>query len=87
MFERILLALDDSPAGEVATAFAGALAQRAGTAASVHVLHVNEGLVGGHGLTYVSAHFLPALTAAGVPPEALQTITVSNPRTLLTVTS
>jgi nucleotide-binding universal stress UspA family protein len=51
MFERILLALDDSPAGEVATAFAGALAQRAGTAASVHVLHVNEGLVGGHGLT------------------------------------
>jgi predicted metal-dependent phosphotriesterase family hydrolase len=43
--------------------------------------------LGGHGLTYVSAHFLPALTAAGVPPEALQTITVSNPRTLLTVTS
>ena len=29
MFERILLALDDSPAGEVATAFAGALAHRA----------------------------------------------------------
>ena len=27
MFERILLALDDSPAGEVATAFTGALAQ------------------------------------------------------------
>jgi hypothetical protein len=27
------------------------------------------------------------LTAAGVPPEVLQTITVSNPRTLLTVTS
>ncbi len=55
MFERILLALDDSPAGEVATAFAGALAQRAGAGtcagASVHVLHVNEGLVGGHGLT------------------------------------
>jgi nucleotide-binding universal stress UspA family protein len=55
MFERILLALDDSPAGEVATAFAGALAQRTGAGAaagaSVHVLHVNEGLVGGHGLT------------------------------------
>jgi nucleotide-binding universal stress UspA family protein len=57
MFERILLALDDSPAGEVATTFAGALAQRAGAGAgagagaSVHVLHVNEGLVGGHGLT------------------------------------
>jgi predicted metal-dependent phosphotriesterase family hydrolase len=43
--------------------------------------------LGGHGLTYVSAHFLPALAAAGVPPEVLQTITVSNPRTLLTVTS
>jgi phosphotriesterase-related protein len=43
--------------------------------------------LGGHGLTYVSTHFLPALTAAGVPPEALQTITVSNPRTLLTVPS
>jgi predicted metal-dependent phosphotriesterase family hydrolase len=43
--------------------------------------------LGGHGLTYVSRHFLPALTAAGVPPEVLQTITVSNPRTLLTVTS
>jgi nucleotide-binding universal stress UspA family protein len=57
MFERILLALDDSPSGELATAFAGALAQRAGAGtrvgggASVHVLHVNEGLVGGHGLT------------------------------------
>lgn len=51
MFERILLALDDSPAGEVATAFTGALAQRAGASTSVHVLHVNERLVGGRGLT------------------------------------
>lgn len=46
MFERILLALDDSPAGEVATAFTGALAQRAGADTSVHVIHVNERLVG-----------------------------------------
>ena len=45
MFERILLAIDDSPAGEMATLFAGALARRTG--ASVHVLHVNERLVGG----------------------------------------
>jgi len=49
MFDRILLALDDSPAGEVATVFATALARRAD--ASVHVLHVNERLVGGRGVT------------------------------------
>ncbi len=49
MFDRILLALDDSAAGEMANVFAGALARRTG--ASVHVLHVNERLVGGHGVT------------------------------------
>lgn len=49
MFDRILLALDDSPAGEMATLFVGALAQRSG--ASVHVLHVNERIVGGNGVT------------------------------------
>lgn len=49
MFDRILLALDDSPAGEVAVAFTSALAQRVD--ATVHVLHVNERLVGGKGLT------------------------------------
>jgi nucleotide-binding universal stress UspA family protein len=49
MFDRILLALDASPAGEVATLFAGALAQRTG--ASVHVLHVNERIIGGNGVT------------------------------------
>jgi nucleotide-binding universal stress UspA family protein len=49
MFDRILLALEDSPAGEMATDFAVALARRTG--ASVHVLHVNERLVGGHGVT------------------------------------
>jgi nucleotide-binding universal stress UspA family protein len=49
MFDRILLALDDSPAGEVAALFAGALARRTG--ASVHVLHVNQRVVGGNGIT------------------------------------
>jgi nucleotide-binding universal stress UspA family protein len=49
MFDRLLLALDDSPAGEVATLFAAALARRTG--ATVHVLHVNERLVGGNGVT------------------------------------
>ncbi len=49
MFDRILLALDDSPAGEMAALFAGALARRTG--ASVHVLHVNQRVVGANGLT------------------------------------
>ena len=49
MFDRLLLALDDSPAGEVATLFAAAVARRTG--ATVHVLHVNEHLVGGNGVT------------------------------------
>jgi nucleotide-binding universal stress UspA family protein len=49
MFTRLLLAVDDSPGSEVATAFATALARH--HAASVHVFHVNEYLVGGRGLT------------------------------------
>jgi nucleotide-binding universal stress UspA family protein len=49
MFTRLLLAIDDSPGSEVATAFAIALARH--HAASVHVFHVNEYLVGGRGLT------------------------------------
>jgi nucleotide-binding universal stress UspA family protein len=49
MFDRILLALDDSPAGEVATVFAGAFARRSG--ATVHVVYINEHLVGGRGVT------------------------------------
>jgi nucleotide-binding universal stress UspA family protein len=49
MFDRILLAIDDSPAGDVAAVFATALARQAG--AAVHVLHVNERLVGGRGVT------------------------------------
>ena len=65
MFDRILLALDDSPAGEVATVFAAALARRTG--ATVHVLHVNERLVGGNGLTLRSRH-----DAAELVTEAVQ---------------
>jgi nucleotide-binding universal stress UspA family protein len=49
MFTRLLLATDDSPGSEVATAFATALARH--HAASVHVFHVNEYLVGGRGVT------------------------------------
>jgi nucleotide-binding universal stress UspA family protein len=49
MFHRILLAVDDSPASEVATAFATAFAHSSG--ASVHVVYINERMVGGQGLT------------------------------------
>jgi nucleotide-binding universal stress UspA family protein len=49
MFTRLLLAIDDSPGSEVASAFATALARHHG--ASVHVFHVNEYLVGGRGVT------------------------------------
>jgi nucleotide-binding universal stress UspA family protein len=49
MFDRILFALDDTPAGEMATLFVSALATRTG--AAVHVFHVNEFQVGGRGLT------------------------------------
>jgi nucleotide-binding universal stress UspA family protein len=48
MFQRFLLAIDASPSGEVAVDFATALAKRCGS--SVHVLHVNEYLVGGRGI-------------------------------------
>ena len=64
MFDRLLLALDDSPAGEVATLFAGALARRTG--ASVHVLHVNERLVGGNGVTLRSRQESAALVSDAV---------------------
>jgi nucleotide-binding universal stress UspA family protein len=49
MFDRLLLAIDDSPTSEVATAFAGAVAARCSS--TVHVFHVNEYLVGGRGVS------------------------------------
>jgi nucleotide-binding universal stress UspA family protein len=64
MFDRLLFALDDSPAGEVATLFAAALARRTG--ASVHVLHVNERLVGGNGVTLRSRQESTDLVSAAV---------------------
>lgn len=48
MFQRILLALDAGDAGTVATSFTVALARRC--EASVHVVHVNEYLLGGRGI-------------------------------------
>jgi nucleotide-binding universal stress UspA family protein len=46
MFKRILLAIDDSPSGSAAVSFAVAMAKDSG---AVHVVHVNELLVGGRG--------------------------------------
>ena len=43
MFERLLVAIDNSPGSDVALSFAVALAKQSG--ASVHVLHVNEHVV------------------------------------------
>ncbi|HTS14049.1 MAG TPA: hypothetical protein VMH24_00155, partial [Candidatus Sulfotelmatobacter sp.] len=40
---------------------------------------------GGHGYTYLQATFLPRLQAAGVDAATLQTITVDNPRRLLSL--
>jgi predicted metal-dependent phosphotriesterase family hydrolase len=42
--------------------------------------------LGGHGLTYVSQRFGPALVAGGVDQAAVDLITTANPRDLLTVT-
>lgn len=64
MFDRLLFALDDSPAGEVATLFAAALARRTG--ATVHVLHVNERVVGSNGVTLRSRQESTDLVSAAV---------------------
>jgi nucleotide-binding universal stress UspA family protein len=64
MFDRLLLALDDSPAGDVATLFCAALARRSD--ATVHVLHVNERLVGGNGVTLRTRQESTDLVSAAV---------------------
>ena len=48
MFQRLLLAIDSSDAGPVATSFAIALATRV---TAVRVVHVNQYQIGGRGLT------------------------------------
>ena len=49
MFQRFLLAIDETTAGELGVSFASALARENG--ASVHVFHANEFLLGGRGVT------------------------------------
>jgi nucleotide-binding universal stress UspA family protein len=65
MFQRILLALDVGDAGAVATSFTVALARQCD--AAVHVVHVNEYLMGGRGLT-----FEPPGEAADLVADALR---------------
>jgi nucleotide-binding universal stress UspA family protein len=52
MFTQLLLAIDESASGEVATIFAAAYGRQ--HAVSVHVLFVNEYLIGGRGLTVLT---------------------------------
>ena len=52
MFEQLLLAVDGSPAADLATDFTAALARRCG--ARVHVLLVNDRLLAGQGATLLS---------------------------------
>ncbi len=49
MFERFVLAIDETSAGDVGVSFASALARQHG--APVHVVHGNLYLVGGRGVT------------------------------------
>jgi nucleotide-binding universal stress UspA family protein len=75
MFNRILLAIDDSTSSEVAISFAKAVAAQ--SSGAVRVVHVNEYLVGGRGFTIETqaeaiGHLekaVSALRAAGIPTE------------------
>lgn len=52
MFHRLLIAIDDSAESQVVLDFATALARR--SRASLHVVHVNQYVVGGRGVTELS---------------------------------
>jgi nucleotide-binding universal stress UspA family protein len=84
MFQQLLLAVDDSPGSQVAISFATALAQP--ETAAVHVLYVNEYLVGGRGLTlhtqteanHLVADAVRQLRSAGI--EASGSVCISSYR-------
>lgn len=77
MFNRILLAIDDSASGPAAVSFAIAMANASD--ASVRVVHINELLVGGRGHTVETRNeaaevlddALSELRGAGVPATGL----------------
>lgn len=75
MFDRILLAYDDSPASEMALLFAGALARRTG--ASVHVVYVNERIVACNGITLRTRNEASALVTGAVRHLAEAGVTAS----------
>jgi nucleotide-binding universal stress UspA family protein len=64
MFGKLLLAVDDSPSGEVAVSFAAAVARQC--SAAVHVHHVNEFVVGGRGITLLPMDDAAALVTRAV---------------------
>jgi nucleotide-binding universal stress UspA family protein len=75
MFTRILLAIDNSASSEAAVSFVTAMASQ--SSASVRIVHVNEFLVGGRGMTTETqaeaiGHLEGAVNsvrAAGIPTE------------------
>jgi nucleotide-binding universal stress UspA family protein len=82
MFDRILLAIDDSPSGPAAVSFTMAMARS--SRATVHVVHMNELVVGGRGQTLetrgeadeVVTGAVAELQAAGV--EATGIVSLAN---------
>jgi nucleotide-binding universal stress UspA family protein len=64
MFQRLLLAIDDSPSGQTAVSFASGLAAQSG--AAVRVLHVNRYQAGGRGLTVETGEEAAQITADAV---------------------
>lgn len=64
MFQRLLVAIDDSPSTPVALSYTIALAWTAG--ASVHVLHANLFQVGGRGFTELTESEATELVDAAV---------------------
>jgi nucleotide-binding universal stress UspA family protein len=64
MFQRLLVAIDDSPSTPVALSYTVALARNAG--ASVHVFHANLFQVGGRGFTELTESEATELVDAAV---------------------
>lgn len=80
MFESLLVAIDASPRCEVTLDYVTSLAKRTG--ASVHVLHVNERVVGGRGATILSAEDAEKLVTSAL--EQLRSVGVPASGSVLT---
>ena len=64
MFQRLLLGIDDTSAGQIAVSFATALSRQ--HAATVRVLYVNQFILGGRGHTLLSAEEADQLVGSAV---------------------